>query len=246
VAIQAPAYGGRRVDELQDLAVLTGGVAVLNDSGRDLKNVWVTELGRANKVVSDRDKTIIFGAKGNKKILKGYLGELRNQLKLANTDFDKDIKEQRLAKLAGGLAVINVGAATDPEADEKRERVIDAINAVKAASEEGVVAGGEITLLKLSGKSQTPNILEKALRTPFKKLIENAGLDYGDVREDMAGTMYPMGMNIMTGKVTDLIKDGVIDPVKVVRCAIENACSVAGMLVAISCTMTEVEENEKA
>lgn len=244
VAVQAPAYGGRRVDELEDLAVLTGGVALLEDSGRDLKSVTISELGRATKVISDRDKTIVLGGKGNADALKIRMDELREQLTVANTDYDRDIKAQRLAKLAGGVAVINVGAATDIEADEKKERVIDAVNAVKSASEEGVVAGGEITLLKIAGMDKNPSILRQALAVPFKRLTENAGMDYGNTRELMAGSIYPDGIDIIDGKVKNLIKAGVIDPAKVLRCAIENAVSVASMIITTNTIINEVEPKE--
>lgn len=242
VAVQAPAYGGRRVDELEDLAILTGGTAILEDSGRTLDSVEVAELGRAEKIVVDRDKTVIFTGKGDDKAIQARIDNLKDQMKLANTDFDKDIKEQRLAKLAGKVAVINVGATTEIEATEKKERVIDSVNATKAGIEEGVVAGGEITLLELSRNSE--GILQRALKAPFKKLMENAGFDYGDIREKMAGNNYPFGVDVTTGEVTDLIKIGIIDPVKVTRSAIENAVSVAVMVITTDALISEVEKKE--
>jgi chaperonin GroEL len=157
--IQPPAYGGRRVDELEDMAALTGGGVITRDSGRDLASITLEELGRADKVVSDRDKTVILGGKGSKEALKRRMKDLEDQITVANTGYDGDIKKQRLAKLAGGVAVINVGGYTEQEIKEKKERVIDAVNATKAAIEEGIVAGGEITLLRLS---QGHGILAKA------------------------------------------------------------------------------------
>lgn len=240
VAVQAPAYGGRRIDELEDIATLTGGVAIIEDSGRDLKSVEVSELGQADKIIVDRDYTKILGGKGSKTAINGRVKDLKAQMKIANTDFDRDIKEQRLAKLIGGVAVINVGGATEVEVMEKKERIIDAVNATKAAVEEGVVAGGEITLLELSRKAE--GVMERALQAPFKRLIENAGMDYGLVREQMSGSRYPVGINVMTGKVVDLLKEGVIDPAKVTRCAIENACSVASILITTNVLETEIDE----
>lgn len=240
VAVQAPAYGDRRVDELQDIALLTGGAAILEDSGRGLDSVEITELGRAEKVIVDRDKTVIINGKGD---ATGRIAELREQLKLANTEFDKQIKGQRLAKLAGSVAVINVGAATEVELRERKERVIDAVNATKAAVSDGIVAGGEITLLNLARNSD--GILERAMREPFMKLMTNAGFKLMDVSANMAGKPYPYGIDVMDGEVKDLIAAGIIDPVKVTRSALENAVSVAGMIMSTDTVIAPVEKEEK-
>lgn len=242
VAVQAPAYGDRRIDELQDIAVLTGGQAILEDSGRSLDSVQIEELGRAEKVIVDRDKTVIINGKGD---ATGRIAELREQLKLANTDFDKQIKEQRLAKLAGSVAVIHIGAASDVEMKEKRKRFVNAINASKAAVSDGIVAGGEITLLALSKLDGLNPIFREALKQPFIRLVTNAGLDYAEVREKMAGKNYPYGIDVMDGEVKDLIRAGIIDPVKVTRSALENSVSVAGMVMTNNTIIAPIEKEEK-
>lgn len=249
VAIQAPAYGDRRVDELHDIASFTGGAAILEDSGRQLDSVQIEELGRAEKVIIDRDKTVIINGKGDPT---GRINELREQLKKANTEYDRQIKGKRLAQLAGSVAVINVGGATEVEMKERKERVIDAVNATKAAVSDGIVAGGEVTLLELAstlkesestGKVDS-RILIKALKKPFVKLVTNAGLDYAEVREKLAGKKYPFGIDVTDGQVKDLIEAGIIDPVKVTRSALENSVSVAGMIMSTNTVITDMKEEK--
>lgn len=253
LAVQSPAFGDRRIDELTDMAILTGGTAILDDAGRQIEDVQIEELGRADKVIADRDKTVILGGRGDKGRIEKRIEELKEQIKVANTPYDEEIKEQRLAKLAGGVAVINVGGATEIEIREKRERVIDARNATKAAITEGIVAGGEITLLSLSKAAffkelsgLGARVLQHALTLPFRKLVENSGMDYGDVREMMAGRKYPYGVDVMDGKVKNLIKAGVIDPVKVTRCAFENAVSIAGMACSTETLITDFPPKDYA
>lgn len=244
ISIQAPAFGGRRLDELEDIAILTGGKVVLKESGRKIDSVIVEELGRADKVVADRDKTIIFGGRGTKESTTARIDDLRAQTKLANTPFDSQIKEQRIAKLAGGIAVINVGATTETEALELKERVIDAIAATKAAVAEGIVAGGEVTFLALAKKTKHP-IFKKAFKAPFKKLVENAGIEYVDAVRKLSGRPYPWGIDVMTGMRRDMLKVGIIDPLKVVRLAIENAVSVSSMLLTTSVLISEELDDKK-
>ena len=257
VAVQSPAYGDRRIDELEDLAILTGGVSILTESGRSLDSVEIEELGRADKVIADRDKTIIVNGKGNSGKVKERIEDLKGQIKVANTDFDKQIKQERMAKLSGSIAVINVGAATEVELKEKKERVIDAVNATKAATEEGIVAGGEITLLKISNDLQRllrasktapitlgQDILFEAMKAPFKRLMENSGLDYAEIREKMSGHDYPEGVDVTDGKVKNLIEAGIIDPVKVTRSALENAVSVASMVITTNCLIVDAPKEE--
>ena len=227
VAITAPAFGGRRTDELIDLAILTGGTAILEDSGREIESVTLEDLGRAAKVTSDRDKTVIIDGKGDPEVVKKREAHIREQIKLGNTDYDKDIKKQRLAKMVGGVAVINVGANTEVELKEKKERVIDAVNATKAAIEEGIVAGGEITLYVLA--QRVDGILRNALKEPFKRLLSNAGLEYAEVLQKLSKG-YPEGIDVTTGEATDLIKAGIIDPTRVARSALQNAVSVSLMV----------------
>ena len=251
-AIQAPAYGDRREHELEDLAILTGGHVLLNESGRELKSVTIEELGHADKIIADIDKTVIINGKGSKKAIDKRIAELKEQIKHANTDFDKLIKEERLAKLAGGVAVVNIGSVTETELKEKRERVIDAINATKAAAEEGIVAGGEITLLELAKRMDHPEkvwiwhqILIDALKAPFKKLLENSGMDYAETLQKMSGHSYPEGIDVIDGQVKNLIEAGIIDPAKVVRSALENAVSIACITMTTNTLITDVGKEEK-
>ena len=247
-AIQAPAYGDRREHELEDLAVLTGGYVLLQESGRELKSITIEELGRADKVIADIDKTIIINGHGSKKGIEKRIEEIKQQIKHANTDFDKLIKEERLAKLAGGVAVVNIGSVTETELKEKRERVIDAINAPKAAAEEGIVAGGEITLLSMANSLQNgtlgARILQEAIKQPFKRLIENSGLDYAEIREKMSGHLYPEGIDVIDGQIKNLIEAGIIDPAKVVRSALQNAVSVAVLTMTTSTLITDIKEEK--
>lgn len=248
-AIQSPAYGDRRQHELEDLAILTGGTVLLEESGRELKSVTVEELGRADKIISDIDKSLVINGRGSKKAIEKRIAELKEQIKHANTDFDKLIKEERLAKLAGGVAVVNIGSVTETELKEKRERVIDAINATKAAAEEGIVAGGEITLLELAQKVTLVGtggyIFIQALKAPFKRLIENSGMDYAEVREQMHGHNYPEGIDVIDGQVKNLIDAGVIDPAKVTRSALQNAVSIACQVMTNSTLITDVVKEDK-
>lgn len=182
-------------------------------------------------------------------IIKKRMDDLREQIKIANTPYDTDIKEERLAKLAGGVAIISVGGATEVEIREKRERVIDAKNATKAAVEEGIVAGGEITLLRLASQIKETtlgsSILKIALSKPFQRLVDNSGFDYAEIREKMAGHGYPEGIDVIDGKIKNLIKAGVIDPAKVTRSAIENAVSVANMAITTETLITDLVEDNK-
>ena len=245
VAVQAPSFGDRRKDELEDIASFVGGQVLLEETGREITTVQISELGRADKVVVDRDKTIIFSGAGN---TTKRVSELTEQVKLAKTGYEKDTKEKRLANLSGSIAVINVGGVTDVEIQERKERVIDAVSATKAAVEEGVVAGGEITLLTAS---QEPNeafntvggrILKEALKAPFKRLVENSGLDYAESLQKLTGQAYPMGIDVLDGQVKDLIKSGIIDPVKVTRYALENATSVACMAITTDTLVADLPE----
>jgi len=236
VAVQAPAFGDRRIDELEDLATLVGGHAILEDSGTELKSVNITELGKADKVVVTKESTVILNGHGNKKHITRRVDELREQIKISTNDYDRQVKEERLAKLAGSVAIIHVGAATEVELKEKKERVIDAVAATKAAVEEGIIAGGEVTLLYmalrgLEGAFEATGgkILREALKAPFKQLTSNAGFDYAEVLQKLSGKEYPMGIDVLDGEIKDMIKSGIIDPVKVTRSALENAVSVAVM-----------------
>lgn len=251
VAIQPPAFGGRQIDELEDIAVLTGGTVISKDGGRDIETVQLEELGYAGKVVADRDKTIIMAGGGDPKAVKNKVSELMAQAKVANTEFDKEIKMRRLAKLGGRVAIIHVGGTTEIELLERKERVIDAVNATQAAIDEGVVAGGQMALLTLSNQAwwpETPgaDILKNAIKMPFKKLMENAGYDYAEIWGKISPLKYPVGIDVIDGEKKDLIKEGIIDPVKVTRSALENAVSVATMAFTTSVLITEPYEQKEA
>lgn len=251
VAIQSPAYGRQRIDELQDIAVLVGGHPIFNDEGRDLASVEIEELGRADRVTVSENKTIILNGKGDKKAVKKKVADLKEQIAIPNSPYDKDIKEQRMANLAGLVAVISVGGSSEVEVKEKKERVIDAIAATKAAVAEGIVAGGEITLLNLALKGAVSptgtfsigeRVINLALKAPFKKLMENSGLDYAESLLKLAGKKYPYGIDVIDGEVKNMIDSGIIDPVKVLRCAIENAVSVSCMALTTNTLITEVKD----
>lgn len=236
LAVQAPAWGGRRIDDLEDLACLTGGTVLLHESGRELKSITINELGRADKITSTRDKTIIFNGQGLKTAVDRRIEDIRTQIKTSDNAYDIQTKKKRLAQLSGGIAVINVGGVTETELGERKERIIDAVNATKAAVEEGVVAGGEITLFyiseKLSNKSKTvgSKILSESMKRPFRKLIENAGLDYAKSWNLVLSNDYPNGIDVTDGRVKNMIDNGIIDPTKVTRSALENAVSIATMI----------------
>jgi chaperonin GroEL len=246
VAIQAPSFGMSRIDELEDLAVLTNGKVVLNDSGRDLKSVEIEELGRCQRIIISRDNTVIINEDKNQTSVVQRMFEIQEQIKAAPTDYEKDSKKQRLAKLAGGVAVIKVGANTETELRERKERVIDAVNATKAAIEDGVIAGGEIALLQVSQNgfwdldgSVGAKILREALKAPFRKLVENAGYDYAEIWGKMSSVKYPFGIDVMDGEFKDMIKAGILDPVKVTRSALVNATSAATMMLTTACIITD-------
>jgi len=248
-AIQAPAFGVRRIEELEDIAILTGGKAILGDSGREISSVKVEELGRADKAITDRDRTILLNGKGDKKEISKRISDLRNQLKITINDFDKEVREERLARLTGSVAVINVGAASEIEMKEKKERVIDAVAATKAAIDEGIVAGGEITLLNLASEAPVMSvggrILLEALKSPFKKLVTNAGIDYAEALQLLSGTEYPYGIDVTDMKVKNMIEAGIIDPLLVTRSALLNAVSVAVMIITTDCLITDIPEEAK-
>lgn len=246
VAIQAPSFGDKRIEELQDLSVITGGTVILNDSGRDLKSVSIEELGRTGKITVYRDKTTIVDGYGKKEDIEKRMSELREQIKTVDNEYYKKLKKERLARLVGGVAVINVGANTEVEIRDKKERIIDAINATKAAIEEGIVAGGEITLLQIAQEgfwkelsTTGSGILRRALLEPFKRLVSNAGYDYAEIKGKIEAVKYPKGIDVMDGKIKDLIKNGIIDPVKVTRSALENAISVAVMCMTTDTLITD-------
>ncbi len=252
LAIKAPGFGDRRKEMLEDIAILTGGKIISEDTGEKFESVKVSDLGRAGRVTSDKDNTLIVDGKGSKNKIEARIAHIRKELTGSDSDFDKEKLQERLAKLTGGVAVINVGAATEVELKEKKERVIDAVAATKAAIEEGIVAGGEIALLraakvldllKLEGEEKVGvELVKRALEQPFRRLIQNAGIDEGVALSKVMAVSGNMGIDVMDGEVKDLVKAGIIDPVKVTRSALQNAASVAVMVMTTEVLITDAPE----
>ncbi|HMB24455.1 MAG TPA: chaperonin GroEL, partial [Anaerolineales bacterium] len=267
LAIKAPGFGDRRKAMLQDIAVLTGGTVIAEETGRKLETVTLQDLGKAEKVVSDKENTTIVNGKGTKAAIDGRIKEIRAEIEKSTSDYDKEKLNERLAKLSGGVAIIRVGAATETEMKEKKHRVEDALSAARAAVEEGIVPGGEISLINASVKldkllksaaedenEETRvgiNIVKKALEAPIRKLAANAGQDGSVIIDTVRRTAAEkknknIGYNVLTGQYTDMISAGVIDPVKVVRGALENAASIASMILTTDVLITDMPEKEKA
>lgn len=256
LAVGAPGFGDRRKQMLEDIAILTGGTVISEDTGRKLESVEIDDLGRSGRVTSTKDSTLIVDGKGSKKIIDARIAQIRKELANSDSEFDREKLQERLAKLTGGVAVINVGAATEVELKEKKERVIDAVAATKAAIEEGIVPGGEVALLRVAGvldKIQAEGeektgieIIKKAVQKPFEKLMENAGMNAGMMLVEVMKAGVYEGVDVSDGKVKDLIKAGIIDPVKVTRTALQNAASVAVMVMSTNVLITDAPEKEKA
>jgi chaperonin GroEL len=255
LAVEAPGFGDRRKEMLQDIAILTGGTVISEDVGRKLEDVTLEDLGQADRVTADKDNTVIVGGKGDKKLIEGRIKQIKAELDKTTSDFDKEKLEERLAKLSGGVAVIEVGAATEMEMKEKQERVKDAVSATKAAIEEGIVPGGGVVLLTatkvidlkgLSGDELTGvKIVQKAMESPMKLLAENAGEDGNVVVANVRKKEEGVGFNVLTGEYVDMIKAGIIDPAKVTRTALQNAVSVATMILTTECLVSELPAPEK-
>jgi chaperonin GroEL len=262
LAIKAPGFGDRRKAMLQDIAALTGGTVISEETGRKLETATLADLGRAEKVVSDKENTTIIGGKGKKGEIDGRIKEIRTEIDKSTSDYDKEKLQERLAKLSGGVAIIRVGAATETEMKEKKHRVEDALSAARAAVEEGIVPGGEISLINASVKLDKLkaddeeaqvgiNIVRKALEAPIRKLASNAGQDGSVIIDTVRRTAVEkknknIGYNVLTGKYVDMIEAGVIDPVKVVRGALENAASIAAMILTTDVLITDMPEKDKA
>jgi chaperonin GroEL len=267
LAIKAPGFGDRRKAMLQDIAVLTGGQVISEETGRKLESATVQDLGRAEKVVSDKENTTVIGGKGKKSDIEGRVKEIRIEIDKSTSDYDKEKLQERLAKLSGGVAIIRVGAATETEMKEKKHRVEDALSAARAAVEEGIVPGGEISLINAAAKLDKLakqhaedeneeikvgiNIVKKALEAPIRKLATNAGQDGSVIIDTVRRTAAEkknvnIGFNVLTGEYTDMIKAGVIDPVKVVRGALENAASIAAMILTTDVLITDVPAKDNA
>lgn len=258
LAVKAPAFGDRRKALLQDIAILTGGSLISEDTGRKLDSVTVEDLGRADSVWSDKDNTQIIGGKGDKKSLKARLEQIRHELEKSTSEFDKDKLAERLAKLAGGVAVIKVGAATEVELNELKERVKDAVGATKAAIDEGIVPGGGVALIRAGQALKTIKadnsdeevgieIVKQSLSQPLRWLAKNAGSDDGWVVKKVEENKNPsFGFNSLTLEFEDMLKAGILDPVKVTRSALQNAASVASMILTTECLITDIPEEKKS
>ena len=246
---KAPGFGDRRKAMLDDIAILTGGKCISEDLGIKLENVTLQDLGRAGRVVLDRDNTTIISSAGKKSKIEGRCNQLRLQIDETTSDYDREKLQERLAKLAGGVAVIQVGAATESELKEKKARVEDALNATRAAVEEGIVTGGGVALVRsekvldelaLEGdEALGADILRHALNVPLRQIAVNAGLEGAVVLSRVLEKSGDFGLNAATEEYTDLMKDGIIDPTKVVRIALQNAASVAGLLLTTETAVTE-------
>lgn len=258
LAVKAPGFGDRRKAMLEDIAILTGATVISGDLGRKLDSVKVEDLGRADKVVASKDETKIVGGKGDKKSLESRVDQLRHEADSSKSEFDKEKIAERLAKLTGGVAVIKVGAASEVEMKEIQERVKDAVGATKAAIEEGIVAGGGVALLRASSvleKMTSENedetvgikIVKSVLEQPLRWLAKNSGVDDGwVVKKVMENKGASYGFNAATLEFGDMIQMGVLDPVKVTRHALQNASSVASMVLTTECLVTDVKEDKKS
>jgi chaperonin GroEL len=253
-AVKAPGYGDRRKAMLQDIAIMVGGQAIFEDLGIQLENVQLSDLGRAKKIVIDKDNTTIIEGLGKTADLKARIDQIRKELEGSSSDYDKEKLEERIAKLSGGVAEINVGAATESEMKERKARVEDALHATRAAVEEGILPGGGVALLRASTSlkpkhatddSETGyNIILRAARAPLSQIADNAGVDGGVICEKVSELKGNVGYNAATGEFEDLVKSGIIDPTKVTRSALQNAASVATLLLTSDALIAEKPKKE--
>ncbi|HDP34571.1 MAG TPA: chaperonin GroEL [Candidatus Hydrogenedentes bacterium] len=256
VAVKAPGFGDRRKAMLEDIAILTGGLCITEDLGRSLESVQLSDLGRAKRIVIDKDTTTIVEGAGASSDIMGRINLIRKQIEETSSDYDREKLQERLAKLAGGVAVINVGAATEIEMKEKKARVEDALHATRAAVEEGIVAGGGVALLRCQeaindaaeegDEAIGMRIVKRALEEPLRQLVINAGDEGATVVQNVRAKKGNVGYNAETGEYEDLFKAGVLDPTKVTRTALQNAASIAGLLLTTEVLIADIPEPEKA
>jgi chaperonin GroEL len=254
-AVKAPGFGDRRKAMMEDIAILTGGKFITEDLGLKLEGIEISDLGTAANIVVEKENTILIDGGGKAKEIKGRIDQIRRQIEETTSDYDREKLQERLAKLAGGVAVINVGAATESEMKEKKARVEDALHATRAAVEEGIVAGGGVALLrtipaieklKLDGDEQIGvDIVRNAVESPLRALTSNAGVEGAVVVQEVLSKKGTVGYDVAADKYTDLIKAGVVDPAKVTRSALQNASSIAALLLTTECLITDVPEEEK-
>lgn len=260
VGIKAPGFGDRRKEMLEDLAVLTGGTVITAETGRKIDSATIEDLGKADKVIVSKEDTVIIGGQGQKESVSERVSLIRKQIDTSDSQYDREKLVERVAKLTGGVAVISVGANTEAELKEKKLRVEDAVNATKAAVEEGIVAGGGVTLLrirkaiddlKLEGEERVgANILRDALEKPLRVIVENAGEDSGKVLSNIERIQEEkknpnIGFNVIKMTYSDMIEEGILDPAKVTRSALQNAVSVSTMILTTECLIAETPKNEK-
>jgi chaperonin GroEL len=255
-AVKAPGFGDRRKAMLEDIAILTGGRCITEDLGIKLENLQISDLGKAKRIVVDKENTTIVEGGGKGSDIQGRVKQIRRQIDETTSDYDREKLQERLAKLAGGVAVINVGAATEAEMKEKKARVEDALHATRAAVEEGIVAGGGVALLrtakaidnlKLEGDEAIgATIVRRAIESPIRMLCANAGVEGAVVVGQVAAGKGNFGYNVATGEYEDLVKAGVVDPTKVTRTALQNSASIAGLLLTTECMITEIPEKKEA
>ena len=255
-AVKAPGFGERRKAMLEDIAILTGGTVISEDLGMKLENVKVNDLGRARKITIDKEDTTIVEGAGETANIQGRIKQIKAQIEETTSDYDKEKLQERLAKLAGGVAVINVGAATETEMKEKKARVEDALHATRAAVEEGIVPGGGVAFLRclsaleslnLEGDQQIgSDIVRKALEEPIKQIVNNAGLEGAIIVEKVKDSKdINYGFDAQREEFTDMMKAGIIDPTKVTRTALQNAASVASLMLTTEVMVTEIPEREE-
>jgi chaperonin GroEL len=254
--VKAPGFGDRRKAMLEDIAVLTGGKVISEDLGIKLENIKLSDLGRAKRVTIDKDNTTIVEGAGDSAAIEGRVKQIRAQIEETTSDYDREKLQERLAKLVGGVAVINVGASTETEMKEKKARVEDALHATRAAVEEGIVAGGGVALLrcvpaidslKLEGDLKVGSaIVRRSLEEPLRQIAQNAGREGAVVVEEVRKGKGNFGFNADTDQYGDMVKSGIIDPAKVTRAALQNAASIAGLMITTECIVTDIKEEEKA
>jgi chaperonin GroEL len=255
-AVKAPGFGDRRKAMLEDIAILTGGEVISEELGRTLESATLNDLGQADRVVIDKDNTTIVNGAGAKDNIAARITQIKAQIIETTSDYDREKLQERLAKLSGGVAVIKVGAATETEMKEKKDRVDDALNATKAAVEEGIVIGGGAAIIKAGNKVELnlsgdeligAQIVKRALFAPLRQIAENAGFDAGVVAHAVStATEANYGFNAASGEYVDMFAAGIIDPVKVERVALQNAVSVASLLLTTEATVSEIEEDKPA
>lgn len=256
VAVKAPGFGDRRKAMLEDIAILTGGTVISEEQGFKLENVELEHLGSAEKITVDKDNTTIIGGVGAAEDIKMRINSIKQQIEVTTSDYDKEKLQERLAKLAGGVAVLYVGAATEVEMKEKKDRVDDALHATRAAVEEGIVAGGGVALVRtieamkdMKGANEDENIgiqiVRKSLEAPLRTIVENAGMEGSVVLQKVLEGTGSFGYNARTDVYEDLKAAGVIDPTKVTRVALENAASIAGMVLTTECVINDKKEKDE-